>query len=223
MAHRGRDTLRFGPMKPVGLDRSAHRPPAVRGRAAAAGQSRRRSLQPGRIPDADQMGRAGARAAADPGPRAGGVRALRHGAPQHLHQRPDRAARDVADARARPICSSPGRCRGVEGYVESAASGLLAGLNAAALAHGEAPVVARRGRRRSARWRTTSRTPIRAHYQPIEHHVRHHRRRSTFRPGSGRRAERRSQARDVGARARRISTRWSRSHADLRIGRTFAK
>ena len=25
MAHRGRDTLRFGPMKPVGLDRSAHR------------------------------------------------------------------------------------------------------------------------------------------------------------------------------------------------------
>ena len=64
MAHRGRDTLRFGPMKPVGPDRPAHRPQPVRRRAAAAGQPRRRSLQPGRLPDADQMGRAGARAAA---------------------------------------------------------------------------------------------------------------------------------------------------------------
>ena len=45
--------------------RSAHRPRAVRRRAAAAGQPRRRSLQPGRLPDAVEMGRAGARAAAD--------------------------------------------------------------------------------------------------------------------------------------------------------------
>ena len=36
--------------------------------------------------------------------------------------------RDVADARARRRCSSPGQMSGVEGYVESAASGLLAGL-----------------------------------------------------------------------------------------------
>ena len=38
MAHRGRDTLRFGPMKPVGLIDPRTGRIAVRGRAAAAGQ-----------------------------------------------------------------------------------------------------------------------------------------------------------------------------------------
>ena len=41
MAKRGRETLRFGPMKPVGPARSAHRPRGVRRRAAAHGRSRR--------------------------------------------------------------------------------------------------------------------------------------------------------------------------------------
>ena len=63
MAHRGRDTLRFGPMKPVGLvDPRTGRTPYAVG-AAAAGQPRRRSLQPRRLPDAVEVGRAGARAA----------------------------------------------------------------------------------------------------------------------------------------------------------------
>ena len=39
--------------------------------------------------------------------------------------------------RARPTLFFAGQMSGVEGYVESAASGLLAGLNAAALAKGE--------------------------------------------------------------------------------------
>src|SRR5437868_10349739 len=39
--------------------------------------------------------------------------------------------------RARPSLFFAGQMSGVEGYVESAASGLLAGLNAAALAKGE--------------------------------------------------------------------------------------
>ena len=78
---------------------SANRPAAVRRRAAAAGQPRRRSLQPRRISDAVEVGRAGESAAHDSGPRAGRVRAVRHGPSQHLHQRADRAARDVADAR----------------------------------------------------------------------------------------------------------------------------
>src|SRR4051812_7683325 len=47
------------------------------------------------------MGRAGARAAADPGAGGRGVRPLRDDSPQHLRQCPDRAARHVADARAR--------------------------------------------------------------------------------------------------------------------------
>jgi methylenetetrahydrofolate--tRNA-(uracil-5-)-methyltransferase len=40
--------------------------------------------------------------------------------------------------RRRPTLFFAGQMSGVEGYVESAASGLLAGLNAAALANGEA-------------------------------------------------------------------------------------
>jgi len=40
--------------------------------------------------------------------------------------------------RARPSLLFAGQMSGVEGYVESAASGLLAGLNAAALARGDA-------------------------------------------------------------------------------------
>jgi methylenetetrahydrofolate--tRNA-(uracil-5-)-methyltransferase len=39
--------------------------------------------------------------------------------------------------RSRPSVFFAGQMSGVEGYVESAASGLIAGLNAAALVHGE--------------------------------------------------------------------------------------
>jgi methylenetetrahydrofolate--tRNA-(uracil-5-)-methyltransferase len=47
--------------------------------------------------------------------------------------------RDTWQVRARPSLFFAGQMSGVEGYVESAASGLLAGLNAAALAAGRAP------------------------------------------------------------------------------------
>ena len=56
MAHRGRDTLRFGPMKPVRSDRSAHGAFTVHGRAVASGQPCGRPLQPRRLPDAGEMG-----------------------------------------------------------------------------------------------------------------------------------------------------------------------
>jgi methylenetetrahydrofolate--tRNA-(uracil-5-)-methyltransferase len=48
---------------------------------------------------------------------------------------------DTWQVRQRPALFLAGQMSGVEGYVESAASGLLAGLNAAALAKGE-PVMA---------------------------------------------------------------------------------
>ena len=53
MAHRGQDTLRFGPMKPAGLTDPTHGAMAVCGGSAAAGQPGRRSLQSRRISDAD--------------------------------------------------------------------------------------------------------------------------------------------------------------------------
>ncbi len=117
MAHRGRDTLRFGPMKPVGLPRPAYGPHSVRGGAVAAGHAGGRPLQPGRVPDPDQMGRPGPRAADDSRPAGSRVRPLRDGAPQHVHQRPDRAAADLADPQqARPFLRwSDFRCRGVRG------------------------------------------------------------------------------------------------------------
>jgi folate-dependent tRNA-U54 methylase TrmFO/GidA len=49
--------------------------------------------------------------------------------------------RETWQVRQRPTLFFAGQMSGVEGYVESAASGLLAGLNAAALARGE-PVLA---------------------------------------------------------------------------------
>ena len=110
---------------------------------------------------------------ADPRPRERGVRALRHGAPQHVHQRPHRAAARHGRTKARAISSSPGQMSGVEGYVESAASGLIAGRNAAALVSGE----------RSARPPRTTAIGALAYYvshadpaqlSANEHHVRHH-------------------------------------------------
>ena len=107
----------------------------------------------------------------------------------------DGAARDVADARARPTCSSPGQMSGVEGYVESAASGLIAGLNAAALALGEPP---------SAPPRTTAIGALAllrvargsGALRAVEHHVRHH----------------------AAARTAASKSKQDRKHGDLRAG-----
>jgi methylenetetrahydrofolate--tRNA-(uracil-5-)-methyltransferase len=52
--------------------------------------------------------------------------------------------RDTWQTKVRPDLLFAGQMSGVEGYVESAASGLLAGLNAAALALGEPPRAAPR-------------------------------------------------------------------------------
>jgi methylenetetrahydrofolate--tRNA-(uracil-5-)-methyltransferase len=51
---------------------------------------------------------------------------------------------DTWQSRRRPSLFLAGQMSGVEGYVESAASGLVAGLNAAALATGETPEAAPR-------------------------------------------------------------------------------
>ena len=75
--------------------------------------------------------------------------------------------------RRRPSLFFAGQMSGVEGYVESAASGLLAGLNAAALALGPAD------RRAAAHDRDRRAGLLRVARQPgalraVEHHVRHH-------------------------------------------------
>ena len=139
MARRGRDTLAFGPMKPVGLadPRSGSRPHAV----VQLRQEDKRGdpLQPGRLPDALRVAEQQRVFRMLPGLGAGGLRALRLGAPQHL-RRTRRAAsgRRSSCARGRAVYVA-GQIAGVEGYVESAALGLLAGIFAAYAARGEAP------------------------------------------------------------------------------------
>ena len=131
MARRGEDTLRYGPMKPVGLVKPAHRRGGLRRRAAPAGQRRRHALQPRRLPDAPHLGRAEARLLDDTRAQERGLRALRRHAPQHLSRLPA-APRPLLPAQERAAHKLRRADDRVEGYVESAASGLLVGIETAA-------------------------------------------------------------------------------------------
>jgi methylenetetrahydrofolate--tRNA-(uracil-5-)-methyltransferase len=140
MAHRGPDTLRFGPMKPVGLvdPRTGHPP-------YAAVQLRQDNLA------GDHYSLVGFQTQLKWGEQARVLRLIpgleeaefvRFGM---VHRNtyingPDVLA-ETWQVRQRPSLLLAGQMSGVEGYVESAASGLLAGLNAAALATGRQPSV----------------------------------------------------------------------------------
>ena len=205
MAHRGRDTLRFGPMKPVGLvdPRTGRQPYAVV-------QLRQDNLAGDHfslvgLPDADEVGRAGARASADSRASSGPsscasawCTATRTSTGRRCCARRGRCA-------TRPALFFAGQISGVEGYVESAASGLLAGINAAALAPGAPPsrAAADDGDRRAGA--TTSSHADPRHYQPTQHHLRHHgaaRGGDRRRAATARRATRRSRPRALDELAR---------------------
>ena len=166
MAHRGARHAAVRADEAGGPARSADGPAAVCGGAAPAGQPGRRSLQPRRVSDADQMERADARAADDSRARAGRVRAARHDPPQHLHQRSDGAEpRRGRRGRVR-ICSSPARCPASRATSSRPRRACSPGRNAARLAAG--PRAARDAaddRDRRAR-PTTCHTRIRRHYDP---------------------------------------------------------
>jgi methylenetetrahydrofolate--tRNA-(uracil-5-)-methyltransferase len=138
MAHRGRDTLRFGPMKPVGLtDPRTGREPY------AAVQLRQDNLA------GDHFSLVGFQTQIKWGDQAR-VLGLIPGLEQAEFVRFGMVHRNTYvngptvlaetwQVRTRPTVFFAGQMSGVEGYVESAASGLIAGLNAAALVKGEAP------------------------------------------------------------------------------------
>jgi len=135
MAHRGVDTLRFGPMKPVGLvDPRTGREPY------AAVQLRQDNLA------GDHYSLVGFQTQVKWGDQARVLRLIpgleqaefvRFGM---VHRNTYVNGPTVLDStwqvRVRPTIFFAGQMSGVEGYVESAASGLLAGINAAALATG---------------------------------------------------------------------------------------
>ena len=140
MARRGIDTLRFGPMKPVGLvdPRTGRRPYAVvqLRQDTLAGDHYslvgfQTQLKWGEQPRVLRM---------IPGlERAEFVRfGMIH---RNTYIDAPTVLRPTWQTRRRPDLFFAGQVSGVEGYVESAASGLIAGRNAAALARGAAPRV----------------------------------------------------------------------------------
>jgi methylenetetrahydrofolate--tRNA-(uracil-5-)-methyltransferase len=138
MAHRGPDTLRFGPMKPVGLpDPRTGRPPY------AVVQLRQDNLA------ADHFSLVGFQTQLKWGEQARVFRLIpgleraefaRFGlVHRNTYINGPTVLAETWQMRTRPGVFFAGQISGVEGYVESAASGLLAGLNAAALAAGREP------------------------------------------------------------------------------------
>jgi methylenetetrahydrofolate--tRNA-(uracil-5-)-methyltransferase len=139
IARRGRDTLRFGPMKPVGL-----RDPRTGNTPYAVVQLRQENLR------ADSYNLVGFQNHLKFGDQARVLRLipgleqarfLRYGqihrntyinGPSLLH--------DTLQMKAHPHVLFGGQICGVEGYVESIATGLMAGVHAAALAAGAKPV-----------------------------------------------------------------------------------
>jgi methylenetetrahydrofolate--tRNA-(uracil-5-)-methyltransferase len=138
MAHRGPDTLRFGPMKPVGLvdPRTGTRPYAVV-------QLRQDNLA------GDHYSLVGFQTQLKWGEQARVLRLIpglaraefvRFGMiHRNTYINGPSVLRPTWQTRRRDDLFFAGQVSGVEGYVESAASGLLAGRNAAALAAGLAP------------------------------------------------------------------------------------
>jgi methylenetetrahydrofolate--tRNA-(uracil-5-)-methyltransferase len=143
MAHRGEDTLRFGPMKPVGLvDPKTGRQPY------AAVQLRQDNIA------GDHYSLVGFQTQLKWGEQERVLRlipGLEHAefvrfgmVHRNTYVNGPAILADSWQVRTRPSLFLAGQMSGVEGYVESAASGLLAGLNAAALAKGEAVMAAPR-------------------------------------------------------------------------------
>jgi methylenetetrahydrofolate--tRNA-(uracil-5-)-methyltransferase len=138
MAHRGADTLRFGPMKPVGLTdpRTGRFPYAVV-------QLRQDTLA------GDHFSLVGFQTQLKWGEQARILRmipGLEHAefvrfgmVHRNTFINGPTVLRDTWQTRKRDDLFFAGQVSGVEGYVESAASGLIAGRNAAALVQGRTP------------------------------------------------------------------------------------
>ena len=142
-ARRGKDTLRFGPMKPAGLTN-----PRTGRWPYAAVQLRQENLR------ADSYNLVGFQNSLKYGEQARVLRMipglehatfLRYGQiHRNTYIHAPSLLTETLQLRAHPSILIAGQLSGVEGYTESIASGLLAGRYAAALAHGEQPTPAPR-------------------------------------------------------------------------------
>ena len=132
MAERGRETLRHGPMKPVGLT-NAHAPNEKPYAVVQLRQDNALGTLFNMVGFQTKLkyGEQSQGVPADSRAGAGGVRTARRAPPQHLPQFAA-AARCALRLKAEPRLRFAGQITGCEGYVESAAVGLIAGRFAAA-------------------------------------------------------------------------------------------
>jgi methylenetetrahydrofolate--tRNA-(uracil-5-)-methyltransferase len=138
IARRGRDTLRFGPMKPVGL-----RDPRTGKQPWAVVQLRQENLR------ADSYNLVGFQNHLQFGEQARvlrlipgleNARFLRYGQiHRNTYIQSPSLLRETLQMKSHPKVLFAGQICGVEGYVESIATGLMAGMHASALAREEEP------------------------------------------------------------------------------------
>ena len=140
MAARGRDTLRFGPMKPVGLEdpRTGRAPYAVAQLRMEDRAGRMWNLVGFqtrlRIPEQQRVFRMI--------PGLVDAEFLRWGSiHRNSYVNSPAALTPHLSLQDDPLTLFAGQITGVEGYTESTATGLIAGINIARMLHGEAPVV----------------------------------------------------------------------------------
>lgn len=140
LAARGEDALRFGPMKPVGLI-----DPATGRRPYAVVQLRlenREGTMYNMVGFQTRMTRGEQRRLFNMIPGLSNAEFLRYGS---IHRNTFIAApallQKTMQFKGDPGMLLAGQLTGVEGYLESAGTGLLAGVNAVRLLHGEAPIV----------------------------------------------------------------------------------
>jgi methylenetetrahydrofolate--tRNA-(uracil-5-)-methyltransferase len=138
IARRGRDTLRFGPMKPVGLDdpRTGRRPYAV----VQLRQENLRAQSFNLVGFQNHMRFGEQQRVLRLIPGLERAEFLRYGQiHRNTYINAPALLAPTLQLRSRPEVFFAGQISGVEGYVESIATGLMAGMHAAALAQGEAP------------------------------------------------------------------------------------
>ena len=165
MAKRGYQTLLFGPMKPVGL-RDPHT-----GETPFAVVQLRREDEEGRL-----LNMVGFQTRTKWGdqkkviqtiPALANAEIVRYGV---MHRNTflngPMVLRDTCQMKAKENIFFAGQMTGVEGYIESTASGLVAGINAARLARGEAPLVFPRTTAIGALMNHVGNSPT-DHFQPM--------------------------------------------------------
>ncbi len=179
LAKRGADTLRFGPMKPVGLrdPRTGHRPWAVLQLRTENAQGTLYNL----VGFQTNLKFGEQKRVFGMIPALKNAEFMRYGV-MHRNtflQSPDFLGADFA-VKTRKNLFFAGQMTGVEGYMESAASGLLVGINAARFVKGEQPLILPRETMMGAlashvSTKTADFQPMGANFgilPPLENHIR---------------------------------------------------